>query len=90
MPIFLTRYKSSRSSGIVVAHHEAADEQRAALSARAWCNAEPGRMYINTQPWIAFTDANLAPADEQDGIDGQPRRGPGRPRKDGIASPLPV
>ena len=97
MPVYSTRFKSSRSSGVVVAHHEAENASRAEASARAWCNAEPGRMYISTSPWIAFTDANVpavAPS-----LDGQPaaaaieqdeaalpveRRGPGRPRKEAV------
>jgi hypothetical protein len=98
MPVYSTRFKSSRSSGVVVAHHEAATLARAEASARAWCNAEPGRMYISTQAWITFTDANLpalapslegqqpAAAIEQDEA-ALPveRRGPGRPRKEAVA-----
>ena len=90
--LFMLRYKDSRA-GVQNCLHEVLDlgadgptQARAERSARRWCNDQPGRMFISTRPAVIFTCSNL---DEQPATDDEPRRGPGRPKKE-VAAPQPT
>lgn len=88
MPIFSCRFKSSRISGVQVAHFEAENDTRADAAAHAWCNAEPGRQFIGLSPFLTGTAVELlGPMPNEGASEAQPiehgeqKRGPGRPPK---------
>lgn len=95
--LYLLRFKSSRMSGIVEKLHRVTDQDtpaatqaRAEASARAWCNTEPGRVYIGTAPAVAFDDANLGELPAAQPIEPQDDAAQAAPRSKKGATALPA
>lgn len=59
MPVYILRYKSSRSSSVQFANFDAENPARADAAVHTWCNREPGRQFVGLTPFLTGTAAEL-------------------------------